>query len=308
MSKHILRKYILPLAALIGIGFTIFIIFWGAREAPIAPIVYAPPVSPFEHYVAGVGMVESVYKNIPLGIPFVEIISKIYVQVGEVVQENTPLFMVDTRSFEAQYNEAEEYLRYAQINYEDKKTQFDFYQRLQEKTAVSEQEFQQAFYQKELAQQQVENAKGALQVIQTNIDRSTVLSPIEGEVLQLNIRVGQLATVDGYDGKPLILFGDTDYYHLRVDIDEEDAWRIVAGAPARAFVRGNSAISFPLEYVYTEPYIIPKTVLTGANTERVDTRVLQVVYQFAKDNYPIYAGEILDVYVDALPHKGEACI
>lgn len=302
-----MRKYALPLLALLGLAFTLFMIYRGAKQSPIAPIIHAPPISPYDHFVAGIGMIESVYKNIPIGIPIVDIITDIYVKVGDIVTVDTPLFSVDTRNFRAQYNEAEEYIRYAKLNYEDKKAQFNFYERLKEKTAVSEQVFTQAFYDKELARQQVENAKGALNVIQTNIDRSTVRSPIQGEVLQLNIRIGQVATTEGYNNKPLILFGDTTYYHLRIDIDEEDAWRIVPGAPARAFVRGNSAISFPLEYVYTEPYIIAKTMLTGSNTERVDTRILQIVYRFTKDNYPIYAGEILDVFVEALPNEGPGC-
>jgi hypothetical protein len=48
-------------------------------------------------------------------------------------------------------------------------------------------------------------------------------------------------------------------------------------------------------------------MLTGSNTERVDTRILQIVYRFTKDNYPIYAGEILDVFVEALPNEGPGC-
>lgn len=307
MKKSFIRAFGLPLLAVLGIAFTLFMIFRGAKKAPIAPIVYQPPVSPFDHYVAGIGMVESVYKNIPIGIPFVDIITDIYVKVGDVVEEGAPLFTIDTRTLTAQYNDALEALRYAEINYEDKQAQYAFYERLQDKSAVSEQLYTQTYYQKELAKQQVANAKGTLQVIQTNIERSTARSPIAGKVLQLNIRKGQLARADGYDGQPLILFGDTTYYHVRVDIDEEDAWRVVKGAPAQAYVRGNASITFPLQYVYTEPYILPKKVLTGANSERVDTRVLQVVYRFAKDSYPIYVGEILDVFIESLPSKDASC-
>ncbi len=308
MSIKKIRKLILPILAIFGILFTLFMIFRGAKKAPAGPVVFAPPESPYKHHVAGIGVIESVYKNIPLGIPFVDIITHVYVRVGDVVQKNAPLFTLDTRAFDAQMQESLQTLRYAQINFEDKKTQYSFYERLKNRSAVSEQEYTRAFYQMELAQQQVATAQEAVNVIKTNIERSTVLSPIDGEVLQLNVRPGQLATADGYAGEPLILFGDTKYYHLRVDIDEEDAWRIVKGSPAQAYVRGNATITFPLEYVYTEPYIVPKKVLTGANSERVDTRVLQVVYRFEKDTYPIYAGEILDVYIEALPNEGSLCI
>ncbi len=56
-------------------------------------------------------------------------------------------------------------------------------------------------------------------------------------------------------------------------------------------------------FVRTEPYIIPKTSLTGQTIERVDTRVLQVLYRFQKGDFPIYAGQLLDVYIEALPNS-----
>ena len=68
-----------------------------------------------------------------------------------------------------------------------------------------------------------------------------------------------------------------------------------------AYVRGNRTISFPLTYVRTDPLVIPKQSLTGATTERVDTRVLQVIYAFDWDHLPIYVGQILDVFIESIP-------
>lgn len=65
---------------------------------------------------------------------------------------------------------------------------------------------------------------------------------------------------------------------MRVDIDENDAWRFRPGAPALAYVRGNPDLKTPLRFERFEPYVIPKQSLTGDTTERVDTRVLQVIY------------------------------
>jgi hypothetical protein len=39
--------------------------------------------------------------------------------------------------------------------------------------------------------------------------------------------------------------------------------------------------------------------LTGDSTERVDTRVLQIIYSFERGNLPIYVGQQMDVYIDA---------
>ena len=98
-----------------------------------------------------------------------------------------------------------------------------------------------------------------------------------------------------------MMFGDIDRYQLRVNIAEEDAWRVIKGAPATAFVRGNAAIKIPLTFSYLEPYIVPKELLTGSDTERVDTRVLQIIYTFDPKDLPVFVGQLLDVYVEAQP-------
>ncbi len=57
---------------------------------------------------------------------------------------------------------------------------------------------------------------------------------------------------------------------------------------------------FPLTYFDTEPYVIPKQSLTGSNTERVDTRVLQVLYALPQHtSIPLYIGQQMDVYIEA---------
>lgn len=300
------RRLGLPILAFIGIGFAIFMIYWGTRKPPVTRIVFQPPTSPYRHFVAGEGVIEAINKNTLISVPFPELVTDVYVDIGQVVKKNAPLFKIDTRTLEAQLRQALQELATAQKLYEEVAVRFSFYERLKEKSAVSEQEYATALYDMKVARQRVETAQAAANVIRTNIARSTIRAPIEGEVLQVNIHVGEYANVNPINVDPLlsqfplIMFGDTRHYHLRVDIDEEDAWRVVKGAPGTAYVRGNSAIVIPLTYVYTEPYIIPKVSLSGSNLERVDTRVLQVVYSFER-KFPIYAGQLLDVFLEAKP-------
>ena len=59
---------------------------------------------------------------------------------------------------------------------------------------------------------------------------------------------------------------------------------------------------FPLKFVYVEPYVIPKQSLTGNNSERVDTRVLQVIYELPEERpVDVYIGQQMDVYLKAVP-------
>ncbi len=48
-----------------------------------------------------------------------------------------------------------------------------------------------------------------------------------------------------------------------------------------------------------EPYVVPKKSLTGDSTERVDTRVLQVIFSFTRGDLPIFVGQQMDVFIDA---------
>jgi hypothetical protein len=98
-----------------------------------------------------------------------------------------------------------------------------------------------------------------------------------------------------------MIMGTVDPLHVRVDIDEHDAWRVRGGSKAVAFVRGNKDISTTLEFVRFEPYVVPKRSLTGESTERVDTRVLQVLYRFTRGTLPIYVGQQMDIYIESEP-------
>jgi HlyD family secretion protein len=96
----------------------------------------------------------------------------------------------------------------------------------------------------------------------------------------------------------LILLGNIDRLLVRVDIDENDAWRFHPRSPAVAFVRGNPELKVGLTYEYLEPYVVPKKSLTGDSTERVDTRVLQVVFSFRRSELAVYPGQLMDVYIE----------
>ena len=152
----------------------------------------------------------------------------------------------------------------------------------------------------QIARAQVALAERGVQRVQTDIDRLTVTAPVDGDILQLNIHVGEYAQ-GGPLVKPLILFGNVDVLNVRTDVDEHDAWKVRAGAAAYATLRGNSDFRVPLQFVRFEPYGVPKKSLTGDNTERVDTRVLQVLYSFDRGQWPVYVGQQMDVFIETAP-------
>jgi len=221
-------------------------------------------------------------------------------------------------------------VREAEANLDDQRDQFARIEELYKKRVASEQEYttrRQALrmaesqlaktkaemellvagawqYDKEVAQSAVEEAKAQIQMVETELDRLMVRALADGTVLQVKIRPGEY--VGTPPSQPLIILGSVKQLHVRADIDENDIPRFVPGNPAKASVRGNPQMSFPLRFVRTEPYVVPKRSLTGQNTERVDTRVLQVIYAIDHGDEPLYVGQQLEIYVDAAKPKESA--
>jgi multidrug efflux pump subunit AcrA (membrane-fusion protein) len=120
--------------------------------------------------------------------------------------------------------------------------------------------------------------------------------PTEFRVLQVNVRPGEY--VNNTPGQALIVLGHVGRLHVRVDVDENDIPRFRPNLPGVAKPRGAAGQEFPLTFVRVEPYVIPKRSLTGGNTERVDTRVLQVIYALDTGGRPLYVGQQMDVFLN----------
>jgi len=146
----------------------------------------------------------------------------------------------------------------------------------------------------------VEQARRAVERAEIDLALMTVRAHIDGTVLQVNVRPGEFAFA-GTLTTPLIVLGNLDPLHVRVDIDEADVPRFQPSAPAWASLRGRSAERIPLKFVRIEPLIVPKRSLTGASGERVDTRVLRVVYALPSGTAQAYPGQQVDVFIESLP-------
>jgi HlyD family secretion protein len=155
-----------------------------------------------------------------------------------------------------------------------------------------------------MAKAKVEMSRAQVESINIELDRLTTRALVDGVVLQRNVREGQFAAAVWKE--PLIVLGDLGSLHVRVDIDEHDLPMFKKNAPALAYLRGypDPEKKFPLKFVRIEPYVIPKKSLTGDNSERVDTRVLQVIYALPEEHarpIPVYVGQQMDVYLEAYP-------
>ena len=152
-------------------------------------------------------------------------------------------------------------------------------------------------YDKKVAAAAVEQAGAEAEQTKTEMKRLVIRALADGEVLQVNVRPGEF--VGAPANMPLVVLGNVKQLHVRVDIDEYDIPRFNPQQSARATLKGQPDVWFPLKFVRIEPYVIPKKSLTGDNTERVDTRVLQVIYEIETQGKQLYVGQQLDAFIDA---------
>ena len=307
------KRLILPAIGLIGILYgVVFAISSQHRPQLPEQNLALPPSSSFEHSIAGSGLIEANTRNIAVGSHVPGIVSRVFVAEGDEVPAGAPLFMLDDRSARADLTTAESNLAVlnaqlaeAHVNLADQSDQLARVAGLKEGFAVTADRVARLRFAKSAASERVkvaeasiEEAQARLKSAQVTLEKLTVVAPTAGRILKLNTRAGEFVQA-GADNPPPLVMGNDKPLHVRVMLDENDLWRFTSGAQATGALRSNKDVHFPLSFVRVEPYVIPKTSLTGASNERVDTRVLEVVYRIDSTDAPVYIGQQVDVFIDA---------
>ena len=305
-------KYTLPILATAGFLFASYMVVSSNKPIPVAPAVAAPASAPFKSFIAGAGIVEAKSRNIAIGTPLSGIVKTVTVKVGYKIKADAPLFSLDDRDTHAELAvkladlaKAQAGVNEANASLKDTQSLSDLAEAVSDRRAISSEELLRRRNALLIntarlgsAKALVQQAEAALITAQTTLARLTVQAPVAGEVLQINIRPGEFAQA-GALNTPLLVLGNMDQLHVRVDIDENDAWRFDKSSKAVAFLRGNRNFKTDLVLAYVEPYVIPKKSLTGDSTEQVDTRVLQALYSFDRNQLPVYVGQQMDVFIEA---------
>jgi HlyD family secretion protein len=321
-----MKRIGLPIAAVVVLLLATFSVIRthprrSANEPPAAP-----PQSEFEQQVVGVGLVEPCSENISIASHLPGVIEKVMVRAGQDVKRGDPLVKLDTRSLEAalaerqsdvrtrvaavaaataharktraQLAEVQRNLKFAESVTDPRSVSAEELTRRRSAVEIATAEVQVSEAEIKTAQAGVEAAEAALHAVQTDLERSTVTAPITGRVLQLRVRPGEFVSA-GPPTNPWMVLGDVSALNVRADIDETEAWRVRPGAAVVVQARGNTSLRASARFLRLEPMVVPKQSLTGASTERVDTRVLQVIYRIESSDTAFFVGQQMDVFIDA---------
>lgn len=312
-----IKGLILPLVAA---GCLVYAVVSIAQTQPTRELTHppsSPPRSTFENTVAAVGLVEPSSEAITIGSHLSGIVDSVLVKAGDPAPKGTPLFTLDVRALKAQrsvaaaqVSQATAQVSVARESLTQARRRLDSANALNDPRAIANEErADRASEVSKLeaslasAEASVELAKAELAAVETDLERATVTSPIDGRVLQVRLRAGEF--IDGGADSRLIL-GRTDPLHVRADVDEFEIPRLKPGSRATASPRGNAGVHIDLEFVRFEPLVIPKRSLTGDSTERVDTRVLQAIYRIVPADAPVFIGQQMDIFIEASPRQSES--
>ena len=305
----ILFKRISFWLALGGVGAVLLLLKGQGNPPPNPGPVSAPPRSPYTRTVASTGLIEASRENVKVAAPREGLVTRVFVKVGDAVKAADPLLQIDDREVRARIRllEAQVASLRSQAGVDesliaDLDDQVKRFAQLGRDRVATEDEVKRREFLLATAKARaaataaaIAAAEEAVRQAGTDLEILTVRAPRDGRLLQVNLREGEFAAVKS--AEPLMLLGDIDRFQVRAEVDEQDAVLILGDQPAVASLKGHSDLRMTLRFVRIEPYVVPKRSLTGDSLERVDTRVLQVVYAFERPAFPVYVGQQVDVFI-----------
>ncbi len=316
MARLSFSRMILPAIAVVGIIVSAIYITRSQPDQSLTNPKETPAKAPSSQQqtgsIAGTGVIEPSSEVVQIATQIPGVVSKVFVRPGDYVVAGQPLLEVDSRNARAAVAEASaslaaarQSISAAQTSLRIAQNQYELYQRVEDPRAVSQQEVIQrrdavadARAHVALASAQAQQSQAQLSLARVTLAQHIVRAPSAMEVLKVDIRAGEYAGTSG-TATVLMQLGATQPLHVRLDIDENQISRLATGERAIISPRGNAALQIPATYVRTEPLVIPKRSLTNAATERVDVRVLQLIYALPVETRSFFVGQQVDGFVPA---------
>ncbi len=312
-----MRNKIIFILAFVGLLIGLVSAYIFSLEKKPQPPAFMPASNPYKKGIYANGIIESYQKsgaNINIYPEVAGTIIKIPVTEGKVISKGTPLVLIDDSIQRATVEQQKAQIDLANANFKSAQDQLDKQRKSYELNpkSVSQLDLDNAENAVKVAKANVEVATKQYELARTLLSKYTIRAPDDGVVLSINIAVGSYISVQGtYDTytqgfTPVIVMGSSEiYFGVRCYIDEILISRLPQASQMQAqmLIRGTNT-NILLEYVRIQPYVSPKVQLSSQRTERVDVRVLPVLFRFKKPkDVDVYPGQLVDVYIGEIETK-----
>jgi HlyD family secretion protein len=284
----------------------------GIEKKPMPP-AFNPASNPYAEGIYANGIIESYQSNGANINIYPEVpgtIRRIFVSEGSLVKKGTPLILIDDSVQRATVEQQRAQIDLAAASLKTAEDQLDKQKRSAElePRSVSKSDMDNAVNAVNVAKANIEVIRKQYELVQTVLSKYAIKAPADGTILSVNTAVGSYISSQGsYDTytqgySPILVMGSSQaYMAVRCYIDEILISRLPPASHmhAQMFIRGTN-ITIPLEYVRVQPYVSPKIQLSNQRTERVDVRVLPVIFRFRmpeEKTVDLYPGQLVDVYI-----------
>ena len=292
MKKPIL--FALAVRGVLG-GLTAAYLF--GRTPQTLPPAFAPASSTYDTAIYANGIIESEQSggsNIVIYPQVAGPLTQVLVHEGQVVTRGVPLVTIDDALPRANFELAQANLTTARDQYNKRLESYAIDPKSISKDTL------------DTAKDTAAQAQAALKASAVALAQYVIKAPTDGVVLAINSTVGSYVSAQGaYDTytqgfSPLVVMSaDQEHLAVRCYVDEI----LIARLPTPEHIRAQmlihgTDIKVPLEFVRVQPYVSPKIELSNQRQEKVDLRVLAVIFRFEKKDLPrVYPGQLVDVFI-----------
>lgn len=129
---------------------------------------------------------------------------------------------------------------------------------------------------------QIAEAAARVRQAEANLEKTIIRSPINGVVLRKRLKGGESVSTDSPTG--IVTVADTSALRVRVDLDERDVAKIKEGQRAYVTADAYGQQKFGARVIRIGQILGRKNFRTDRPTEKVDTRVLEVLLELDSGN------------------------
>jgi HlyD family secretion protein len=158
-------------------------------------------------------------------------ITKLPVEEGDVVKEGQLLVQLDDTEYRAAVNRSRAELASGKASMEQAQLAFNRQKELFEKKLSSEESYDMAKTELDLAEARYQQATASLDQARYNLSKTTMTSPMDGIVTSLNAEVGEIVMIGTMNnpGTVIMTVSDMSEIETEVEVDETDIAQVALG-------------------------------------------------------------------------------
>ena len=259
-----MKKYSkLIVAAIVAVIFIGTFVFLYQKSQP-TPVVYSeftPEVKDIQKTTVITGKIEP-RNEITVKPQISGIITDLYKEAGEMVQEGEVIAKVKVIPDMGQLSSAEARVRLADINLKQAQVDFSREEALYKQKLVSADEYDKIKQTLKQAKEEVVAAQDALDVVRNGVSKSNasasstlIRSTITGLILDVPVKVGNTVVLSNTfnDGTTIATVANMNDLIFRGNIDETEVGRLVEGMPMKITIGALQDLSFEANLEYVSP-------------------------------------------------------